>query len=374
MRNLYDGNISTSTDNESLRQSKGETKIISLDKEIYNKIRFEETEDNVEIENGEVEENEEDSQNEEDEFDFSVSSRRLQQREHKKPIKRNFTPKSRAYHFASKVADKEFQIVQLLNSEPVKEVILDLNPFEHLIKEFEEADIKLKLADRPKMFSTVRARVMEDSTNFLMDLRTTNQNTGYGQYIIIYPGVDTNIEVLDVNKDFKQLILMIQEPERELKVERRVFRHKLGKWVIVTNKIKNDPEIRHFLIGKDEGHLFVAQLNKNVLTVQQAHKSMMPSKLRKKPATYYKRQGEWFFVPVNSFHIDEYDKVISNGLTVGTGRAHFAESYVVHKGIEYVKGTITHPDHKTLLLKDWHRVYSNNENRKQLTRGLKWID
>jgi len=38
------------------------------------------------------------------------------------------------------------------------------------------------------------------------------------------------------------------------------------------------------------------------------------------------------------------------------------------------KGKITHPDHKTILLYDWHRVVPNTENRAASMKHLAFID
>ena len=42
----------------------------------------------------------------------------------------------------------------------------------------------------------------------------------------------------------------------------------------------------NFLIGKDEGHIFIAGLMENADTVKLAHKSLMPQSLRGKSNNY----------------------------------------------------------------------------------------
>jgi hypothetical protein len=39
-----------------------------------------------------------------------------------------------------------------------------------------------------------------------------------------------------------------------------------------------------------------------------------------------------------------------------------------------VKGRISHPDHKTILLRDWHFVYMNTENQSRAMRSVAFID
>jgi len=40
----------------------------------------------------------------------------------------------------------------------------------------------------------------------------------------------------------------------------------------------------------------------------------------------------------------------------------------------YVRGEITHPDHKTICLEGWHRVLMNTENRSMALRFLAFLD
>lgn len=40
----------------------------------------------------------------------------------------------------------------------------------------------------------------------------------------------------------------------------------------------------------------------------------------------------------------------------------------------YVRGEITHRDHKTVYLNGWHRVLMNTENRSRAMRFLAFLD
>jgi len=40
----------------------------------------------------------------------------------------------------------------------------------------------------------------------------------------------------------------------------------------------------------------------------------------------------------------------------------------------FVKGEIAHPDHKTVSLECWHRVFMNTENRSMAMRFLAFLD
>jgi predicted transcriptional regulator len=40
----------------------------------------------------------------------------------------------------------------------------------------------------------------------------------------------------------------------------------------------------------------------------------------------------------------------------------------------YVRGEITNPDHKTVHLEGWRRLFMNTENRSMATRFLAFLD
>ena len=42
--------------------------------------------------------------------------------------------------------------------------------------------------------------------------------------------------------------------------------------------------------------------------------------------------------------------------------------------VVYVRGRISHPDHKTVLLRGWHRVHMNTEHRSVAMRHVAFLD
>jgi hypothetical protein len=381
MTTAIDGNISISTDNESISY-KNVKKLQSVQLNFYESLKFEYFDESestyIEVEEDGFSEDYEDYYLEEEIDYIKVIGPRTK---HERKIRSKQLRKQvyRQYHL-DKYNEKQQKLSDLYNLDVPLEVVVDTAEHESLIEQFQQVHIDLKLVNRPSKFSTRKAKTSPDTENFLMDIRWKNQTTGYGQHIIMYPGKETKIEVLNLNTKFSQLILKVQEPERVMKVERTVYRHKLGKYITVTNKIKNNAEERYFLLGKDEGHLFVAQLTKKDNTVEQAHKSLFPYQLRTQKKSSYIRQGEWFFLSAKSGGVRPYRwgrETTDFGLKIGTGRAHVAEEFMTGNGrrglIGFARGTITHPEHKTITLKHWHRIYVNNESRVNL-QGLTWID
>jgi hypothetical protein len=216
------------------------------------------------------------------------------------------------------------------------------------------------------------------------------------------PGLDlSKIQVLDVQPKDRHLVLQVILGEGR------------------------DVQVDKFLMGHDERHWFMARVNDNVTTVQQAKEALKPaevservkrvkvkrSKRNKRRNKAFVRQGEWFFMPEPDFYPGKQSIVARNEPLVrgGGGKPHIAEeccrvggtTVMVNRrfapnGISmaeynklrnerhddpefrrsgawnamtrdasvYVRGAIRHPDHKTLKLKKWYRVVPNTEQRR----------
>ena len=170
----------------------------------------------------------------------------------------------------------------------------------------------------------------------------------------------------------------------------------------------------HFLCGHDERHLFVANVD-SVSTVAAAKASLKPELIRERETGLnsakrnrrrtreFVRQGEWFFVraeiaPTNAVvlknepltrgagskpHIAQFAYRIGgeavkvcrqypNGISFGEYKElieknpharHFNWRDMRRNMSVYVKGRISHPDHATVVLDDWHQVLMNRERR-----------
>lgn len=206
----------------------------------------------------------------------------------------------------------------------------------------------------------------------------------------------------DVSESMVLSVLEIQPKERHL--------------VLLARQLDNDGkavEKNHFLCGFDERHLFVASVGP-VSTVAEAKASLKPREIRAKEAglntekrnrrktAHFKRQGEWFFVPAN-INPKEVQIRTNEPLSRGTGSKPHIAQFAYRFGGErvmvsryhpnglthsqyvkllasnpkakgygwsearrqpqvFVKGSIKHPDHATIVLDSWHRVLMNTEN------------
>jgi hypothetical protein len=161
-----------------------------------------------------------------------------------------------------------------------------------------------------------------------------------------------------------------------------------------------------FLCGYEERHWFVAAIRDRISTVTGARVSLLPpalrgavhgENLRKRRTKLFVRQGEWFFVPAQPRHgvvhrdeplfRDSRSKphrcqfVIRYGgelVHFAGGRAYTEAEFTAACAADptlmarrtqsrvrnpklFARGYVRHPDHATIHLDRWHRVYLNAE-------------
>jgi len=184
-----------------------------------------------------------------------------------------------------------------------------------------------------------------------------------------------------------------------------------------------------FLCGHDERQWFVAAVPDQAATVSTAREALKPAEVRQAQARRqiktedrkrrktdaYVRQGEWFFLPAPDVRVEEWLILHNEPLSRGAGsKPHNAEFcyrsggqtvYVCNRhpaGLDeaaynrllearpgarnwnwqvmrrdpqvYVKGRISHADHKTILLPFWHRVLMNTEHRAAGMQNVAFLD
>lgn len=191
--------------------------------------------------------------------------------------------------------------------------------------------------------------------------------------------------------------------------------------------IDNDAK---FLCGHDERHWFVAAVPETAAasSVLQAKEALMPDAVRealgskrvkrrhrhRRKNDAFLRQGEWFFIPDPDFRINEHLVLLSEPLVRGRGKPHMTQ-YLYRSGGEtvyvsrvardgmtetqfqawarnnatrrdvrwtimrrdpvvHVRGKIRHPDHKTIDLRDWHRVEMNTETKAKAMEHVVFMD
>ena len=207
---------------------------------------------------------------------------------------------------------------------------------------------------------------------------------------------------------------------------------------IEINLLDVRPRVRHlllmapggkFLCGHDERHLFAAAVPGNASNVKTAMEALKPFAVIREQARKrirardglrrrndaFIRQGEWFFVPApervfegllvmrneplsrgagSKPHMCEYiyrfggqnvyvSRLHPNGITEAQYHKLIARNprnrdlgwQVMRRGMQvYARGRVWHPDHKTIRLGCWHRVFMNTENEAPAMRNLVFLD
>jgi hypothetical protein len=238
-----------------------------------------------------------------------------------------------------------------------------------------------------------------------MDIARDNRKHRPRERFRIYPGHWGNrLEVLGLDRELRQLVLLVDEPFRSFVVrlprkgrvpEDGTVVRSDEKHVWVTQSTAGS--VRRFLCGMDEAHLFIAMLPGEATTVSDAHASLRDSRvdeLEEKAPVPTIRQGEWFFVAIPDDEEREINELARRVLPVRRnigiaqaarirriGREHIADEVLVvpsMKTIEdlaiYVRGAVRHPDHRTIVLPHWRRTIVNLESIEQPIEGIDWID
>lgn len=189
-------------------------------------------------------------------------------------------------------------------------------------------------------------------------------------------------EVLGIDPTLRQLVLMVRDPrgrdDRDPWTRHNDLQARL--------EINLRPGTAKYLLGQDERSYFLAELpDSGVTTVRQAHEALKIWQLRgfethKRDARRIKRQGEWFFVSLQSLDwalIGMMRPVILRKASIGGG-THIADEMMAFplggNRQVFVRGRVRHPHHATLRLQDWHFVMPNAQVMESRIPGMVPID
>lgn len=249
---------------------------------------------------------------------------------------------------------------------------------------FEKAGLTIKVSKEPLHFMSLAVNNIDI---FQMSIETRGKKRKR-EYFKIYLGhYDNEIRVIDADSKKQQVILLVNEPEREYMT--RQWDHKKRDWVYEIQKAPG--YLRKYLAGFDEQHLFIAELpnDKGIINrVKDAHEILKPPLVTKKEknTNRIKRQGEWFFIPITK---KKYDLINENLNFIRKKKRisirwrinpHIADEIIRIDEIAYVRGKIYHAEHHTLKLHGWFRVARNAEARLSgtlsafITNGVKFVD
>jgi len=259
-----------------------------------------------------------------------------------------------------------------------------------LKKSFAGVPVGLKLLDGPI-----------NPTNPAIFQMNIHRSRRFGEYFQIWPGDHHNeVEVLSSDLSFMQLVLRVKEPRRRfVQIIRKewwrsaeaveVRARSTGGRILQETRYDWRLEMwtpavdRRYLCGKDDLHLFIAQIERGD-TVAEAHRSLMPDDVRDAESASpgaVARQGEWFFLPPSgeeaerlAAQLKDRPRALKLAAPVGGGGTPHVADFVAtldrrtrteHREYRrrevYARGAVVHPEHRPLWLKDWRKVVRNRE-------------
>lgn len=261
-----------------------------------------------------------------------------------------------------------------------------------------------RMGARVKVGPLVRRNRWDNSTDELrIDVRTDKEGEFFE--VLERPGKVVDLFPLEVDPRDRHLLLFARVLDE-----------------------KEQAQKRRFLCGHDERHWFVAAVPGNASSVRAAKQALKPDLVRAREARVglstraknrrkndaYLRQGEWFFTPEPKVRFQEKWIFRNEPLRRGGGKPHRCE-FLVRSGGEtvyvhpqypngltqteygnllkarpklrnekwtvmrrdpgvYVKGRVSHPDHKTILLPCWHLVSLNTESQAPGAKFVAFLD
>jgi hypothetical protein len=254
-----------------------------------------------------------------------------------------------------------------------------------------------------RRFAEIGARVKVEEGPWLgvpqIDVRVDRRGE-YFDFLFVDGEREVELQVVDADRADRHLLLLVRDGELKSK----------------------------FLCGHDERHWFVAAVPESargVTGVASAKAALQPTlvrleagrlkrkdRFRRRNAAYV-RQGEWFFVPTPWLQPEPAFVLRNEPLIRGFGKAHIMElAYRTGGEVVYVnwrnpqgitearfrrlsekqhatrssytrmvrdpevfaKGAVRHPDHATIVLRDWHRVLMNTEHQAVAMRHVAFLD
>lgn len=290
---------------------------------------------------------------------------------------------------------------------------------------FKEAGLVVKMFDKPFVTGRGMERIVQ------IDIQRKLGGNIRSEYFRIYKPENSLLQVRDIDKSRKQLVLLVKE--NETKFEETIVHHRWeekdfhkwvklefpkmkksrivevslpgakGKYGYVVVERTTDPRTRYFLMGVDERQLFIAQCPNPVTTVDEARKSLGKTVQFAEGTRNTSRQGEWFFLETDDEMRDKIEEAIKKNVTkvwkkadvsapnarIKNSHQHVADELVVlpptilahgfgtRTRRIFVRGKIRHGDHRTIKFNHWREVVRNSEAGAEAgsrPTGVFWVD
>jgi hypothetical protein len=275
----------------------------------------------------------------------------------------------------------------------------------HMIQRFEKMGARVKITVVKPVRAIVPASRWSVPRAPAAPVSIDIRRDGAGEFFDVRHRKDVQVEVIDVKPADRHLLLLARVSEGTLR-----------------------PQKSKFLCGHDERAWFVAAVPesagaKDVQSAKDALKpkavwdairlhGVSPKDRDRRRTEAFVRQGEWFFIPCPRVNVKEKLALKNEPIRRGNGKPHVCQ-FLFREGGElvyvsgaypnglteahfralpeperqrhrwrtmmrdaraYVKGSVRHPDHKTVWLKFWHEVAMNTETQAAAMRHVAFLD
>lgn len=196
---------------------------------------------------------------------------------------------------------------------------------------------------------------------------------------------------VEAKLDLLRARVVVQGPQEEVGVMEREYDRKKKDYIDVIKprhfigaclfEVQN----KYFLFDIDRGEIahgifnpFIVELPGPAASIPEAYDSLKPDEVKEAEARglKVKRQGEWFFIPVEGDYLpmrDDQGREIRGELRAGPNRPNYCERFYgkvlesenrwgrKEMSVELVSGTVEHAgrEHKPITLKGWHKPVPN---------------
>jgi hypothetical protein len=197
-----EANLSISTNNKSLVERKFKN-INSFEKGFYQKLKYEEADEEF------INETENFVEELIDEFGDVHLDIIRDKKELKKDREYRAFKQKKAEYRVEKIKNNRQRMINLIDSP--KAIRVDLEEYWDLVEQFRNIGIELKLTDMPfDLFYTNEI----NTQSFICGIYEKKGKHCKDEYLSIYPGVNSKVEILDINYKHKEILVKVQEPER----------------------------------------------------------------------------------------------------------------------------------------------------------------
>jgi hypothetical protein len=253
-----------------------------------------------------------------------------------------------------------------------------------------------------KSFEDIGARAHVSTESFGTGVSLDVTRGAVGEYFEIRRARSSRLVVLDKDPESRHLLLQVEG-------------------------FGFNAPLSTFLCGHDERAWFVAAIPEKAgaRTLQEAKDALKPPAVweaiqefgvpleqrdQRRTAAFV-RQGEWFFIPRPKLEVKQHLVLRREPIRRGAGKPHICqflyrfdgeEVYVnddfpngltlkqfcslprkmrfdrwerMFRGAQvFVRGSISHPDHETVSLREWHEVVQNTESEAEARRDVAFLD